>query len=126
MSFFLLLMHTFTELCTVFMNAIVNKLKFTCKVFIVYVQTILAPLDSTNDLTEIIVLCLSLCPSSFVSVSCSLKNIIGPLRLNMSDVSTDLNNLVRTFRSVQHKYTLLSLSAGPLVKVTQLHTQGSI
>ncbi|XP_073347915.1 putative RNA polymerase II subunit B1 CTD phosphatase rpap2 [Pagrus major] len=27
-----------------------------------------------------------------------LKNIIGPLRLNMSDVSTDLNNLVRTFR----------------------------
>ena len=94
------------------MNTIVNQLKFTCKVFIVSVQTILAPLDSTNILcvcTEIIVLRLSLCPSSFVSASCSLKNIIGPLRLNMSDVSTDLNNLVRTFRSVQHKYTLLSL-----------------
>ncbi|XP_035526306.1 putative RNA polymerase II subunit B1 CTD phosphatase rpap2 [Morone saxatilis] len=27
-----------------------------------------------------------------------LRNIVGPLRLAMSDVSTDLNNLVRTFR----------------------------
>ncbi|KAE8291119.1 putative RNA polymerase II subunit B1 CTD phosphatase rpap2 [Larimichthys crocea] len=27
-----------------------------------------------------------------------LKNIVGPLRLTMTDVSTDLNNLVRTFR----------------------------
>ncbi|XP_033506862.1 putative RNA polymerase II subunit B1 CTD phosphatase rpap2 isoform X2 [Epinephelus lanceolatus] len=27
-----------------------------------------------------------------------LKNIVGPLRLAMSDISTDLNNLVRTFR----------------------------
>ncbi|XP_071756097.2 putative RNA polymerase II subunit B1 CTD phosphatase rpap2 [Centroberyx gerrardi] len=26
-----------------------------------------------------------------------LKNIVGPLRLTMSDISTDLNNLVRTF-----------------------------
>ncbi|XP_033838770.1 putative RNA polymerase II subunit B1 CTD phosphatase rpap2 [Periophthalmus magnuspinnatus] len=28
----------------------------------------------------------------------SLKNIVGPLGLTMSDISTDLNNLVRTFR----------------------------
>ncbi|XP_029309243.1 putative RNA polymerase II subunit B1 CTD phosphatase rpap2 isoform X2 [Cottoperca gobio] len=27
-----------------------------------------------------------------------IRNIVGPLRLTMSDVSTDLNNLVRTFR----------------------------
>uniref|UniRef100_UPI0037E77BD8 putative RNA polymerase II subunit B1 CTD phosphatase rpap2 n=1 Tax=Semicossyphus pulcher TaxID=241346 RepID=UPI0037E77BD8 len=27
-----------------------------------------------------------------------LRNIVGPLRLTMTDVSTDLNNLVRTFR----------------------------
>lgn len=27
-----------------------------------------------------------------------LRNIIGPLRLTMNDISTDLNNLVRTFR----------------------------
>ncbi|XP_034558273.1 putative RNA polymerase II subunit B1 CTD phosphatase rpap2 [Notolabrus celidotus] len=27
-----------------------------------------------------------------------LKNIVGPLRLTMSDVSADLNNLIRTFR----------------------------
>ncbi|KAM6918288.1 putative RNA polymerase II subunit B1 CTD phosphatase rpap2 [Xenentodon cancila] len=31
-------------------------------------------------------------------LSCCLRNIVGPLCLTMSDVSSDLNNLVRTFR----------------------------
>nr|XP_019957197.1 PREDICTED: putative RNA polymerase II subunit B1 CTD phosphatase RPAP2 [Paralichthys olivaceus] len=34
-----------------------------------------------------------------------LKNIVGPLHLTMSDVSSDLNNLVKTFRSVQRTQT---------------------
>uniref|UniRef100_A0A4W6FFE9 RNA polymerase II associated protein 2 n=1 Tax=Lates calcarifer TaxID=8187 RepID=A0A4W6FFE9_LATCA len=34
-----------------------------------------------------------------------LRNIVGPLRLTMNDISTDLNRLVRTFRSVQHTTT---------------------
>ncbi|XP_076602134.1 putative RNA polymerase II subunit B1 CTD phosphatase rpap2 [Chaetodon auriga] len=44
-----------------------------------------------------------------------LRNIIGPLRLTMSDVSTDLNNLVRTFRftntNIIHKTPEWSLIA---------------
>ncbi|XP_034411074.1 putative RNA polymerase II subunit B1 CTD phosphatase rpap2 isoform X2 [Cyclopterus lumpus] len=45
-----------------------------------------------------------------------LRNIVGPLRLTMSDFSTDLNNLVRTFRftnkNILHKtpeWTLLAV-----------------
>ncbi|XP_029381304.1 putative RNA polymerase II subunit B1 CTD phosphatase rpap2 isoform X2 [Echeneis naucrates] len=45
-----------------------------------------------------------------------LRNIVGPLRLTMTDVSTDLNNLVRTFRftntNIIHKtpeWTLIAL-----------------
>ncbi|XP_074506873.1 putative RNA polymerase II subunit B1 CTD phosphatase rpap2 [Sebastes fasciatus] len=45
-----------------------------------------------------------------------LRNIVGPLRLTMSDVSTDLNNLVKTFRftntNIIHKtpeWTLLAV-----------------
>ena len=44
------------------------------------------------------VLCVVCC---VLCVVCSLKNIMGPLHLTMSDVSADLNNLVKTFRSVQ-------------------------
>lgn len=40
-------------------------------------------------------ICLSL---SFVFKKPSLKNLVGPLRLTMSEVSNDLNNLVRTLR----------------------------
>lgn len=35
----------------------------------------------------------------------SLRNLVGPLHLTMNDISSDLNNLVRTFRSVQHTHT---------------------
>lgn len=52
---------------------------------------------------------LSCVPLSLISAWCSLRNLVGPLRLNMSDISTDLNNLVRTFKSVQHTHTLSSL-----------------
>uniref|UniRef100_A0A3B4A8P5 RNA polymerase II subunit B1 CTD phosphatase RPAP2 homolog n=1 Tax=Periophthalmus magnuspinnatus TaxID=409849 RepID=A0A3B4A8P5_9GOBI len=45
----------------------------------------------------------------------SLKNIVGPLGLTMSDISTDLNNLVRTFRftntNIIHKSPEWSLIA---------------
>lgn len=88
--------------------------KFTCSVFITCVETLLAPLDSTNILTVIITFFPCIClfvRHCFVSMPCSLKNIVGPLRLTMTDVSADLNNLVRTFRSVQHKHTLLCGSA---------------
>lgn len=40
-------------------------------------------------------------PNCTFLLLCSLRNIVGPLRLTMSDVSPDLNKLVRTFRSVQ-------------------------
>lgn len=88
--------------------------KFTCSVCIICVETLLAPLDSTNILTVIITFFPCIClfvRHRFVSMPCSLKNIVGPLRLTMTDVSADLNNLVRTFRSVQHKHTLLCGSA---------------
>uniref|UniRef100_A0A8C6U3E1 RNA polymerase II subunit B1 CTD phosphatase RPAP2 homolog n=1 Tax=Neogobius melanostomus TaxID=47308 RepID=A0A8C6U3E1_9GOBI len=49
-------------------------------------------------------------------LSSCLKNIVGPLGLTMSDISTDLNNLVRTFRftntNIIHKtpaWTLLAV-----------------
>ena len=34
----------------------------------------------------------------FVSPSPSLRDVVGPLELNMNDISTDTNNLIRTFR----------------------------
>lgn len=34
----------------------------------------------------------------------SLRNIVGPLSLTLSDITSDLNNLVRTFRSAQHTH----------------------
>ncbi|XP_041660137.1 putative RNA polymerase II subunit B1 CTD phosphatase rpap2 [Cheilinus undulatus] len=44
-----------------------------------------------------------------------LKNIVGPLHLTMSDISTDLNNLVRTFRftntNIIHKTPMWTLIA---------------
>ena len=39
-------------------------------------------------------------PSWTVCVLFSLRNIVGPLGLTMTDVTTHLNSLVRTFRLV--------------------------
>ncbi|XP_036410161.1 putative RNA polymerase II subunit B1 CTD phosphatase rpap2 [Megalops cyprinoides] len=51
----------------------------------------------------------------------SLRDIIGPLKLTMSDISTDLNNLVRTFRftnsNIIHKGPEWTLIAVVLLSV---------
>lgn len=53
-------------------------------------------------------------------LSSCLKNIVGPLGLTMNDISTDLNNLVRTFRftntNIIHK-----TPAWTLIAVVLLH-----
>ncbi|XP_068995673.1 putative RNA polymerase II subunit B1 CTD phosphatase rpap2 [Embiotoca jacksoni] len=68
-----------------------------------------------------------------------VRNIVGPLRLTMSDVSTDLNNLVRTFRftntNIIHKtpeWTLIAVvllhllsEVSPLVREA-LETSASV
>ncbi|XP_041848566.1 putative RNA polymerase II subunit B1 CTD phosphatase rpap2 isoform X2 [Melanotaenia boesemani] len=72
-------------------------------------------------------------------LSSCLKNIIGQLHLSMSDVSTDLNNLVRTFRftntNILHKtpeWTLIAVvllhllsEVSPLVRAA-LETSASV
>ncbi|KAG7456653.1 hypothetical protein MATL_G00238220 [Megalops atlanticus] len=51
----------------------------------------------------------------------SLRDIVGPLKLTMSDISTDLNNLVRTFRftnsNIIHKSPEWTLIAVVLLSV---------
>ncbi|XP_061797139.2 putative RNA polymerase II subunit B1 CTD phosphatase rpap2 [Nerophis lumbriciformis] len=58
-------------------------------------------------------------------IASCLKNIVGPLSLTLSDISTDLNNLVRTFRltntNIIHKTPVWTLIA-----VVILHLLSSV
>ncbi|XP_030608664.1 putative RNA polymerase II subunit B1 CTD phosphatase rpap2 [Archocentrus centrarchus] len=53
-------------------------------------------------------------------LSSCLRNIVGPLHLNMSDISTDLNNLVRTFRFT-NKNIIHKTPEWTLIAVVLLH-----
>ncbi|XP_068604824.1 putative RNA polymerase II subunit B1 CTD phosphatase rpap2 isoform X2 [Brachionichthys hirsutus] len=53
-------------------------------------------------------------------LSSCLRSIVGPLRLTISDVSTDLNNLVRTFR-LTNKNVVHKTPEWMLISVVLLH-----
>lgn len=53
-------------------------------------------------------------------LSSCLRDILGPLHLNMSDISTNLNNLVRTFR-ITNKNIIHKTPEWTLIAVVLLH-----